>query len=226
MGRRHLDEETSMDAQQLVDALDHVEVTINLRRTLFGGSDALEHPATWFGQAQIEDESIPDELSAPVKVPGYRMSRDFNLREALDAPSVDTAWFLPLLDDSDDLRDELGLIEPWGDLLLVDRASNQPDWQHLGGVGRYVTGLILRELTAGVGAVALHAHPYQYAHSGDEEKIRAGEAKLLEVWGSLGFLRFRDTQIMTLDPNSTALDQAIDEFREAIRVHGRLEGNS
>ncbi|WP_419707596.1 hypothetical protein [Promicromonospora sp. NFX87] len=206
----------------MIDALDHVEITIDIRRTLFGGSETLDHPMTWFGQALVEHEAIPQDLSVPAEVSGFRMSRDFNLRHALDAPSVDTAWFLPLLNDSDDLRDELELVEPWSDLLLVDRGSTLPDWQHLGGVGRYLIGLILRELTAGVGAVALHAHPYQYAYSGDEETIRAGEAKLLEVWGSLGFMRFRDTQIMTLDPNTTALDQAIEELRESIRARGGL----
>ncbi|MFE7503885.1 hypothetical protein [Promicromonospora sp. NPDC057488] len=209
-----------MDVQQMVDALDHVEISIHVGRTLFDGSEDLSHPATWFGQAIIEAESFPDELSVPVKVSGCRIGgRTFNLREALDAPSVDTAWFLPLLDDADEPEEELGLIEPWGDLLLVDRASTHPAWQHLGGIGRYLIGLILREITDGIGAVVLHAHPYQYAHSGTDDEIRAGEAKLLEVWESLGFKRFRDTQIMTLDPHSTALDDAINELREAVRTH-------
>lgn len=47
---------------------------------------------------------------------------------------------------------------------------------------------------------------------------------VLDVWGSLGFARFRDTQIMTLDPNSTALDQAIDELQEVVLAYGRQEG--
>jgi hypothetical protein len=82
-------------------ALDLVQSTINTGLTPFGGSEAVEHPATRFGQGPIEDESIPDELSVPVKVSGYRLSRNFKLRDALDAPSAETAWFLPLLDDSD-----------------------------------------------------------------------------------------------------------------------------
>ncbi|MFC8598819.1 hypothetical protein [Isoptericola sp. NPDC057191] len=208
-----------MSREDLVDALVAVDVETRIFRTYESGTPTFENPTRWTALVSVArgDEAL-GQGEGVLAATGFRISTEdgANLLDALDAPDADTAAFVPLVGrDADEWDESLGLEKPWGDLIIVDRVSVETEWQHLGGVGRYLLGLALLEIARSqdVGLIALHAHPYQYAHSGTDEEIRAGKVRLVEVWGDLGFEQFQGSQLMTIDPHRMTLPEGVERLR-------------
>lgn len=95
-----------------------------------------------------------------------------------------------------------------------------PELRGRGGIGRYLTGLAMREMDLGAVLVALHASPFELREQFEDGDVpdhvwEAGAAALAPVWESLGFHRF-DEHLFVLDPARTTLDDAM------IALHARI----
>lgn len=73
---------------------------------------------------------------------------------------------------SERLVDELDLV-PLGDrLVLINHVRLNPELRGRGGIGRYLTGLAIRELSAGAALVALRASPFELRQEFDDGTFR------------------------------------------------------
>ncbi|HLR94907.1 MAG TPA: hypothetical protein VK053_10300 [Jiangellaceae bacterium] len=201
---------------QLVD-LDFIELSINTRVQYEGGQPG---PQAWSVYVETHDQE--DERIEVFWMDGwsFRLGAGSYLAGELDALSADTAVFVPLV-DGDDLSqrvvDDLDLA-PLGDrLLLINHVRLDPSLRGRGGIGRYLTGLAIRELDQSAALVALHASPFelrQQFEDGDvpDDVWEAGAQALAPVWESLGFQRLGG-HLFALDPATTVLDRAMTALR-------------
>jgi len=92
-----------------------------------------------------------------------------------------------------------------GDLLIMDRVHLDPQWRGFG-IGALAAAEAIRRLSPGCSAVACEPAPTDGDFEDDGPGFKAAQAKLAEVWESVGFSAFRDG-IYLLD---TALQHPID----------------
>lgn len=135
-----------------------------------------------------------------------------DIQDALDALGGDLhAIGEQILDGSGmPLDDELVIAEQF---IIVDCAELVPEWRGFG-LGRLITAVALKQLSAGTAFAALIAAPV----TGDAgrpgtAKHKAAAVKIAAGWEILGFERFRETDVHILDMSTTALDDAIKDLK-------------
>lgn len=108
------------------------------------------------------------------------------------------------------LDDELVISEQF---IIVDSAELVPEWRGFG-MGRLVTAVALKQLSAGTAFAALIAAPItgDAGRPGTAE-YKSAAAKIAAGWEMLGFERFRGTDVHILDMSTTVLDDAITDLK-------------
>lgn len=129
--------------------------------------------------------------------------------DALDARSEDYAHFIPLFGNTEsfgqlDLNDELeDRLEALGShVVIIDRARLAPAWRGLGGVGRLLTGRLLRWVSADPRVIAVHPFPIDLDMEQRQNStvFKPALEQVQRVWASLGFRPFTD-RIWVMDPH-------------------------
>jgi len=146
-----------------------------------------------------------------------------SLRDALDARSMDSAAFSPLvnlgtgelLTAIDDEYNPMG-----SNLVIIERVRLAPAWRGLGGVGRLLTASALRWIARETKVVAVHPYPIDLGNApSDDPRFPDAMAAVRRTWGSLGFEPMDGHEdIWLLDPAMNAMNEAEEELR------GRLLG--
>lgn len=207
-------------AMQLAD-LGSIRLAIDTTVEFEGGRPG---PQQWHVSVQTHDYEDNPKLALWMDGWTFRLYEGRDLAGELDALSADTEVFVPLVhgdDISQLVVDELDLA-PLGDrLVLINHVRLAPELRGRGGIGRYLTGLAIRELKGGAALVALHASPFELRQEYDDgnvpEDIWEARAEALgPVWESLGFQRL-DGHLYVLDPTMAAMDDAITAFHARIR---------
>lgn len=181
----------------------------------------LEH-TEWNLSASVPSDDTKNGQSPPIFwMDGYSFTLGGrgDLAAELDAVDADAEVFVPLV-RGNELVDDLDFYAIGSQLVLVNRVSLAPDWRHLGGVGRYLTGCALRLLRPAAECIALHTAPFELRAQYEPDDVpdaewQAGEIALGALWQTLGFTQF-EGNIYVLDPGSTALDDAMEHFQKQL----------
>ncbi|MBE1467427.1 hypothetical protein [Kibdelosporangium phytohabitans] len=146
--------------------------------------------------------------------------------DALDARSQDYADFIPIfgrthsfgiLNLVSDLEETL---EPGGNrVVIVDRVRLAPAWRGLGGVGRLLTGRLLRWVCDDPQVVVVHPFPTELDQDAldDPAVFDPAMQRVRQVWASLGFERHTD-DIWFMDPRLTTHSDALAAFARRLRL--------
>lgn len=145
------------------------------------------------------------------------LERVGNVIDALDARSGDYEHFVPLfgrhrsfgvLELDGELEEKL---EPGGiQVVIVDRVRLASAWRGLGGVGRLLTGRLLRWVCAEPRVVAVHPFPIDLDEGArqDPAVFEPALARVRRMWASVGFERFTD-DIWIMDPHLLTHSKAL-----------------
>ncbi|WP_454778726.1 hypothetical protein [Georgenia muralis] len=180
-------------------------------------------PQAWHVSVEKHDDEDNPKLVFWMDGWTFRLYEGGDLGDELDALSADTEVFVPLVQGdevSQLVSDELHFA-PLGDrLVLINHVRLAPELRGRGGIGRYLTGLAIRELEGGAALVALHASPFELRQEFDEGSVpedvwEAGAEALGPVWESVGFQRL-DGHLYVLDPATTAMENAMTALQARI----------
>ncbi|WP_040865362.1 hypothetical protein [Nocardia exalbida] len=143
-----------------------------------------------------------------------------SIYHALDAISSDYEKLATavLEHNQNSLRDDVEetLAMPSSRVVLIDRASLEPEFRGQGGVGRLLISYILRHLVGdGDGIAVTLPHPFE-VDSNDPE-FEAELRKVRHVWQSIGFHPVND-DVWILDSASTTHSAAIERLEEKLGV--------
>ncbi|GAB3713392.1 hypothetical protein GCM10027598_20690 [Amycolatopsis oliviviridis] len=154
------------------------------------------------------------------------LQRVEGVHDALDARSEDYAKFIPLFGGRDQfgfvtLRDDLeDEVESLGShVVIIDRVRLAPAWRGLGGVGRLLTGRLLRWICADPRLVAVLPFPIDLDRDllKDDAAFEPALEKIRHTWASLGF-RPATEQLWIMDPAIGTHHNAVAQLEKTLGI--------
>ena len=137
--------------------------------------------------------------------------------------SADTEVFIPIVDAdglSDRLVDDYDFAAFGTQMVLINHVRLAPELRGLGGIGRFITGLAIRQIDGDAAIIALCASPFELREKYGDEDVpegvwNQGAESLGQLWETLGFEHFEGS-LYVLDPTKVAIDGAVAELRRRI----------
>ncbi|MFG3621262.1 hypothetical protein [Nocardia sp. NPDC047654] len=200
----------------------HVDTTITTpaRSTgTFGPGISQWHSYGQLGST-VEDDELPRTILWMNGVTVDLWTPKHSIYHALDAISSDYEKLATAVFEHgrNSLRDnvEETLAMPASRVVLIDRASLEPNFRGQGGVGRLLISYILRQLLGdGDGIAVTFPHPFEV--DSNHPQFDAELRKVRHVWQSIGFYPVND-DVWVLDSTSTTYSAAIERLEENLGV--------
>lgn len=202
-----------------------ISITHNSRRPL-GTGDPADVSTSWHSTLVAFDDDERDHLLAVAETHIIHADRldGWSLLDVLDEISADVASYLDLFDQDGQLV--AGISDNFaGSLIVADRVSVDPQYRGHG-LGPLLLAEALVELGQGCQLAVCTPAPFEEPTGYDDINgtalVDAGAAERWEhrrdelrlLWSRLGFERFEDTDIYTLDLVEPALYDALADIRQ------------